>query len=263
MRRQPVPGEGDSAGRCGGYVSADLPNNRCRWCMCRSCRRSRTTRARPPAHPGTTARGGVLEPDQLRGEPSGLHFGSPIRCRTAELGGGQSGDRQGQRRKRDLRDLPAKREAGPGRTDRGDRKGERLEHPPRRGQDESDSPEDTLGPREGDEPGLGQCHQRERRHPGRAVLLQQSIRSPRFPAQPGPGIVPSHPGQRHGPDGAKRAELHNPVFRTGRCLQALIAQYKKFGWKWNAANQFPTGQALSATSRRRMIRRWLTARPLP
>jgi hypothetical protein len=31
-------------------------------------------------------------------------------------------------------------------------------------------------------------------------------------------------------------------FVTGGCLQALITQYQKFGWKWNAANQFPTGQ---------------------
>ena len=31
-------------------------------------------------------------------------------------------------------------------------------------------------------------------------------------------------------------------FVTGRCLQALIGQYKKFGWKWNAAGTFPTGQ---------------------
>ena len=26
-------------------------------------------------------------------------------------------------------------------------------------------------------------------------------------------------------------------FVTGGCLQALITQYKKFGWKWNAANR--------------------------
>jgi hypothetical protein len=31
-------------------------------------------------------------------------------------------------------------------------------------------------------------------------------------------------------------------FVTGRCLQALIAQYKKFGWKWNAAGTFPGRQ---------------------
>ncbi len=31
-------------------------------------------------------------------------------------------------------------------------------------------------------------------------------------------------------------------FTSGRCLQALITQYNKFGWKWNAAGTFPTGQ---------------------
>ena len=41
---------------------------------------------------------------------------------------------------------------------------------------------------------------------------------------------------------AKRAELHSPVLRDRGCLQALVTQYKKFGWKWNAAERFPTGQ---------------------
>ena len=31
-------------------------------------------------------------------------------------------------------------------------------------------------------------------------------------------------------------------FMSGGCLQALITQYKKFGWKWNAAGTFPTGR---------------------
>ncbi len=31
-------------------------------------------------------------------------------------------------------------------------------------------------------------------------------------------------------------------FVTGRCLKALMHQYKMFSWKWNAANVFPSGQ---------------------
>lgn len=31
-------------------------------------------------------------------------------------------------------------------------------------------------------------------------------------------------------------------FTSGRCLSALILQYTKFGWKWNAAGTFPPGQ---------------------
>ena len=32
------------------------------------------------------------------------------------------------------------------------------------------------------------------------------------------------------------------AFVTGRCLQALIEQYQRFGWQWNAADTFPTRQ---------------------
>ena len=32
-------------------------------------------------------------------------------------------------------------------------------------------------------------------------------------------------------------------FLTGRCLKALVTQYKKFGWKWNEANKFPSRQS--------------------
>ncbi len=31
-------------------------------------------------------------------------------------------------------------------------------------------------------------------------------------------------------------------FVTGACLQALVAQYEQFGWKWNMADTFPSGQ---------------------
>ena len=238
------PAKGNPPDACGGYVGADLPNNAV----------SLVHVPELPSFPNYTGANASTVRDNSKNVDfwSMISYGvnrqifsyystNPVQS-TAQLGAGQSGDRQGQRRKRDLRDLPAKREAAQVARIAAIVKANGW-NILRGGVKTRAIPLKMLLIRE---KGMNQSWDNAISAndvtQGAPCYYSNPSVPVDFPLNQVPASFQATQDNGMGLTAPNGQNCTIRSFVTGGCLQALITQYQKFGWKWNAANQFPTGQ---------------------